>query len=357
MASVARGETIDCSNSKLDVFTKVNGVKVDVFALSYRILDPLDAEVVSSTAVDVDQDCPTGQRLGVGNYVITSWTVPVGQLLGTHKLEWTITLAVGVAATFFVEEFEVLTVSGAASDGYVTVGELRAEGFPDESAGGMSDADLATLITRESRRIDRLTHQWFEPRSLVLALDGSGHRALTLHVPIVSIASITILESAEVLDATSYRVYNRHLTQQLVDPDDRTDPRVEFAQQDGTVGDIFQRFGARVFPRGQQNIELDGVFGYTDPPGPVGVTPELIKYATQLLVMRNFGKVWTDQGAISAAQAQSRVAAERTRDQQINYKSPREAGAYGYLTGDSEIDGILEHYMAPLSIGDTSGGL
>ena len=366
MTALVRDDVVDCANPALDVFFKVQGDLVDVVSLEYQIFDVTAGEpgvqvfpvaIGTRQTVNVGLDCPAAGagRITLGRYVADGYTVPSAEPVGLHRIKWFYQLLASSPEQDFAEDFTVLATAGASTGmGYCTLASLRAQGFPDENNGGLSDADLEAAILLQSQRIDLLTHQFFEPRTLTIKLDGSGSRAMTLHLPIISVSSVKIGE--ETLDATAFEVYNRHLTQQLVSPDDRRDPRIEFVQQDNSMSDIFQRFGSRRFPRGQQNVEIAGTFGFTDPPGPPGVTPPLICHATMLLVMRNFGKVWTDQAAIFGAQNQQRLTSERTRDQQKNYKSAREAGAFGYLTGDPEIDSILEQYMAPLSIGDTGGG-
>ncbi len=348
MASVARGETIDCTNPKIDVFTSVNGVRVDVTALSYRILDPDATEIVASTAVDVAQDCPTGERIALGNYVITPWTVPVGGQLGTWTVEWSITLAAGVPVEIFIEEFEVLAVAGAGSVGYTTVAEMRAEGVTVAQA---DDARLQKLITRASRTIDRLTGQWFEPRILTITLDGDQSQRLHFSVPICEITEISVLNSG-VVDTTAYKVYDRHLSESLLAPDDRLDPRVEYVHQQLTNSDIYQRFPFLEWPRGERNITVKGTFGYTDPPGPPGSTPDMIEEACQLLVMRSL-PLKTEPDDMWDERYRNRIQSMRTRDQSVSIGGPRAGGAQGYLTGDEAIDSILEHFMAPQVIGRT----
>lgn len=252
--------------------------------------------------------------------------------------------------------------------GYTTIDAMRAEGVTEAMA---DDTRLTALIALETARIDRLTRQFFEPRELTLKLSGEGTPRLQFDVPIIEIASITIADAQQesLVAADEYVVFNRHLTQGLVSPDDRNDPRVEYVRETGNVfatetalSPFFS--GGRVWQKGRQNIVVVGTFGYTDPDPDqdpddpiVGVTPVLIEHACKLLIIKQLPKM-VDADARRAAFVMNRIQEERTRDQSYRVggmagEGVRLGGATGYLTGDEEIDSILEHYMRPLAIGHT----
>lgn len=217
---------------------------------------------------------------------------------------------------------------------YVTLEEARAEGITEAMA---TDEQLGAKIDRASARIDKLTGQWFESRDLTLLLDGEASRRLSLHVPIITVSEILVGDDEEPVPETEYAVYNRHMSGQVGGDDDRSDPHIDF------------RHGRR-WPRGRQNISVEGSFGYTDPPGPPGTTPEDIKRACLLLVVQDLPKLG-DLDARLENFLRTRLISEKTRDQSQAYGTPRSSGARGYLTGNEEIDQLLEHYMAPLAIG------
>lgn len=353
MASLARGQTSNCANPVLDIFTQVNGVLTDLFSLEFQIFDVTSGVPVqvfpvavgTREVVNVGALCPVGGKLGTGHYVGT-WTVPMGENLGNHQIKWFFKLTSSSVEQIFIEEFEVLLVAASSTAGYALVQDLRNEGVTVAQA---SDARLQYLIGVWSRFIDRATNQWFEPRQRVVLLDGSDTRTLFLDAPIVGITSIKMNES--LVDSTSYKVYNRHLSQGLTAPDDRNNPKVEFAE-----ASRLDRYATNVWARGSQNIEVAGVFGYTDVPAgsssaTEGVTPDLIKRACMLLVIRDL----TPLGSVEdrqAALATSRLIEERTRDQSYRLGRGRidtigTAGGATPWTDDPEINTILDMYRAP----------
>lgn len=249
--------------------------------------------------------------------------------------------------------------------GYCTIQDIRDEGISDSVIG---DTALQKKIDRATAVIDRVTSNTFTPTPATIRLDGRGDRRLDLSMPIISITEVRLVDTADnktVVPAELYEVYNRHLTQRLLEPDDRFDPRIVFVGSDSRrlLGDTFVRFyGGRHWPRGKQNVEVEGYFGFTDwdSVDPMGVTPPEIVRACELLTVKDIPGL-NDPESRWEEQSRNRITTVRTRDQQIslggggNTGAGRGAGAYGYLTGDEEVDRILEHFMAPLSIGHAGG--
>lgn len=353
MPSVARDEVINCANPKFDLFTTVDGKSVDVVELAYELFEADGSTVVQArTALDPTTDCPTGARLTTGHYTIgpTGWTVPSGQALGTYRITWYFKLTATSPEQIFTEEFEVVAVVGNGFEGYATVQDFRDEGFTEAM---VSDARLLMLIEMCTKRIDLLTGQWFNPRTGTLTIDGRDSRTLRFPVPIITITEVRVDDT--VVDASAYRVYNRHLTSGVANPDDRNDPRIVFYEAANNLPITLWSHAA--FPAGFQNIEVDGVFGYTDGPGPIGSTPVLIREACMLLARKKI-PLMSDPEARQAESVIGKVMREETRDQRVelNPKLQMKDGTYGYsLTGDSEVDSILIHFMAPISIGHTGG--
>ena len=132
-ALVQRGEVIDCSNPKLDLFTTVSGVKTNVFSLEFQIFDinvpaaPVQTfPLAGRESIDVDNDCPTGQRLSTGRYTAL-WTVDLAEPLTPHKISWFFRLTASVPEQFHEQPFDVVSV--AASVDPLNVQQFRTR-FP-----------------------------------------------------------------------------------------------------------------------------------------------------------------------------------------------------------------------------------
>jgi hypothetical protein len=233
---------------------------------------------------------------------------------------------------------------------YATVQELRDEGLSESQFG---DEALQRKILFCSSLIDRWTGRWFYPRALTLVLDGSGCDILQLGSPIISVDGVRVLSQstlssdAELLDITQLRVYNRHLSG-LLDPDDRNNPKIQWVAPviGASTGRLLLPGG--FFPNGVQNVEVTGTFGYTDPDDavPEGKTPELIKQACMMLVVRESLKIADVDGRQEQALA-GRVTSLRTRDQSITW-NPAKQTSY---TGDPRIDSIIASFRRPPTLG------
>lgn len=368
MASIARGDSSNCTTPILDVYFSVNGVLTDVSELSFQVFDvstplkqvtPLQiypTTVGQRAVVDVAVTCPTvgAGKLSAGRYVGT-WTVPANEPLGTHMVKWFFKLTPSSVEQSFQEEFEVLIATAASADDvYALVQDLRDEGVTTTIA---DDVLLSKRIQLASRFIEKATGQWFSPRTLSLTLDGRGGPMLLLNIPIIAVSAVEFDSSpwspaSLPVDLTMLRIYNRHLTQRLTAPDDRENPKLEiFHPQSFNRNDSPYNLSSLVFPRGQQNVLVDGVFGYTewDQNLSTGVTPELIRHVCKLIVMRELPKL-VDVGARSEAQERFRLTSERTRDQSYTLE-PLGARAGALFTGDPVIDRILASFMRLPSLG------
>lgn len=378
MPALARLQASDCANPVLDVWTQVNGILIDVAVLEFQIFDVSDSvkqitpvqvfPVIAGTraSVDVVNLCPgpflsvaDGFKISTGRFV-AKWTPPISEPLGTHRIVWFFKLQLASPEQTFTEEFEVLVdVAGFGSIGYCTVSDLRAEGV---SSVLYSDLLLLDRIAVASKQIDKWTRRFFEPRPQTLQLDGRGGRAMMLNNPIIGISAIFLTTSVYTpgdlaVDLSTVRIYNRHLTQGLLSPDDRENPKVEFIH-DNDVGGVSDSLfvGIRLtslrWPRGQQNVKLVGVFGYTDPDGsPTGTVPTLIRYVTKRMVIRTLPPL-ASSAAAALANA-SRTIEEKTRDQTVRYATLAQmSGSKGTsrsqaFTGDPEIDGIIAEFVGP----------
>jgi hypothetical protein len=366
MPALARGQASGPANPVLDLFTQVNGVLVDVLSLEFQVFDvstaqkrsrPLQvypAEPGTRAVVDAAHLVPAGDKLSTGRFV-ARWTPPVDEAIGTHEIRWFFRLTPTSPEQSFREEFEVLVeVAGFSGMGYALVSDLRDEGVTVADA---SDARLERVIALASRYIERITARFFEPRAQTLALDGSGGRTLALGHPIIGVESVSIDTSPYSrgdlpIDPSVLRVYNRHLTQGLLLPDDRDNPKIEFLHGSDMLGVRFEApqisLSSFVWPAGTQNITVRGVFGYTEPDGsPTGRTPELIRHVTKLLVTRELPRI-ADLDRREDVQKRWRLTSERTRDQSYNLEALR---LHGEFTGDPDIDNVLAAFVRPPDFG------
>jgi hypothetical protein len=150
---------------------------------------------------------------------------------------------------------------------YCTIQDIRDEGFEVCDA---SDARITNAILDAQDLIELHTGRFFEPRTLSVQPSWKGSPDLLLEMPIIELTSVRSIYTDDTLgdafDATSYKAWNRHVREGMVDPDDREDPKVSmlFVRPTlvGTITDtpINESLAHRV-----QNLQLDGVFGYTNP--------------------------------------------------------------------------------------------
>lgn len=245
---------------------------------------------------------------------------------------------------------------------YATVDELRDAGLPDT----LTDGQLEAIARRTSAQIEAYTRRWFYPREMTLLLDGVASRRLQIGPPIIAVFETRVLSPGVttaadnlLVEPDSLRIYNRHLTQGLNDPDDRNNPKLEFL----TTWDGGRRspniFGSGWFPPGVQNIQVHGLFGYTDFDDnetlwdgdnltPVGVTPEIIKVACIMLAARDALPLGDVSGRITNA-LNGLVTRERTRDQEIAYGTPSKNQAISNVAGinaNPDIQALLKPYCS-----------
>lgn len=368
MSLLARGQRSDGANPVLDLFTPTRGVLVDPPALTFQIFDVSDDDKRASPVqvfpgaagarapVLITATWPDGDKLGRGHFV-ARWTPAPTEAIGAHEIHWILPSTSGGPEQTVIEDFDVVAeVAGSSAAVYALVSDLRAEGVMAKDA---SDVRIARMIRLASQYIDRVTGRFFSPRAMTLTLDGSGRRSLLLGHPIIGIGDVKMFagmfdDLAELPVIPSFfRVFNRHLTQGLLDPDDREDPRLEFFHESDLLGvhatpAAVLGLGALVWLTGVQNVIVDGVFGYTDPDGsPAGRTPDLIRHVTKLLVMRELPAM-ADFAWREERRQRWRLTAERTRDQSYNLDLLR---AQGLFTGDPEIDAILVSFQRPAQLG------
>jgi len=368
MPLIARGQSSDGKNPVLELFTPRGGVLADAAQVGFQIFDVSDdakrdvpvqvfpEAAGARAAVNTTDPWPAGDKLGTG-HIVARWAPGASEPLGLHELRWFVQDIPGASEQVVTIEFDVLGAGvGSQRAVYALITDLRAEGVTTADA---TDARLARLLRLATQYVDRMTGRFFEPRPMTVALDGSGGRTQLLGHPILAVRDVKLLVAypAEIgelpVTPSFFRVYNRHLTQGLLDPDDRENPRLEFFHESDLLGvqstpAASLGLGSLVWQRGVQNVIVDGLFGYTDPDGsPVGRTPDLIRHVTKLLVLRELPAM-TDIARREDRQQRWRIVAERTRDQSYNLDPLRFQGAF---TGDPAIDSILANFQRPPHLG------
>jgi len=371
MWSLGNGETNDAMNPVM-VFIAgdehgrmrdLAGLEVEVYDVSDETKMGAPVQVQARDAVDITLG--GGNRLDRGRYVIP-FTAPIAPAKGMHRMRlfWRFSSSEPWSSCW--KELEVVPARGAFLTGpaYAFLADLRAEGVPSTGNDAVSDMRLQTAIVKASRYVERVTSRFFEARYMKPRFSAPGSRGLLINDPIVAVDYVAIANSdidisaEDDVDPETIRVFNRHLSQQLTNPDDRDAPKIEFfhaaydlygGQHDYYGGLSFRALG---FPRGSQNIEVAGCFGYTDPDGsPWGATPAMIRHATMQITLREM-YLMTHLDCREDFSRRARLLSETTRDQSYTLAAPRaySAGAFAG-TGDPDIDSILVSYTRPPNLG------
>jgi hypothetical protein len=375
MRQLVRGQASDCRNPVLVLLTIAPGPPESIAAglppdvSQGQLVDPAWAEYqvfdVSTPAKRIAPvqvfpapagswqsidlaPCPAGDRLGQGRFV-ARFTPAVDAVAGAYKVCWRWQLADPIAVREATTPFEVLAdPAEAVGAGYCSIADLRDEGVTDRDA---SLDRLVTLVAMATRYIEEVTERFFEARYQSFRLDGKDSEDLLLPEPVIAVEQVRIV-SPWIVGGVWYpgaiNVYNRHLSMGLVKPDDRDDPRISLVRiavpptlRPGFLSDL-------IFPRGTQNVEVKGVFGYTDVDGSTtGGTPRLLREVCKRLVVRELPRL-RDVDAREDAQKRYRLTQERTRDQGYTLEALK---LHGVFTGDPEIDGLLVMFKRPGDLG------
>ena len=238
---------------------------------------------------------------------------------------------------------------------YTTIANLRAEGVPDPP---VTDATLTARILRVSQMIDMWTGHHFDPVAKTIIIDGNGGHTLHVDEPICEVTAIRVLFGDPLdldfqeITIDDVLVFNRHLTQNLTNPDDRQNPKLAF-RRDFDSGP----FALGHWPDGNQNIEITGTFGFTEYDGVEahGITPLLITHLANLMVIRELPGLYDSEARDDAGALRGRVSKYKTRDQEIQIATVGASAAGGALlgafTGDPEIDNLIAHFKRAPGMG------
>jgi hypothetical protein len=359
MPALGRGQASNCTTPTLDIFTRVGGVLTDISELSFQIFEKVSSpgvpvQVYPATLGDrqtVDLSlCPVGGRVSTGRYH-ADYTVPLGELIGTHEIRWYFKLLPSSPEQQYFEEFEVLgSPVASASDQYISVEDVRAAGL---NVDPPSDGDIQAAILTWQQFIDRACRQWFRPIQLEFYVDGTDSDSLHFGVPIISISELRINGSATALEESRYKIYSSAQY-----PENRGNPRIKLVDSMDQSRDIYtasMRNGRSLFRKGRQNQYISGVFGYVESDGSA---PLLIQRALAKLVVEKLARpiAGLPPAGILPPVVQGILKEEWTDGHRVRYEFPggplttRQGGPLAGITNDPEIQAIIRMYRAPIGI-------
>lgn len=204
---------------------------------------------------------------------------------------------------------------------YITIQDIRDEGI---SLADYSDDRVLEIIILAADYIDLMTGRWFEDLLKTMTLDGPGNKLMVFDVPIISISSIAIGDwnttPAEIGD-TTYKVYNRI-------PEDHQSPKIRFYEK---------------VKEGVMNVQIVGHFGYVDEDGN---TPLLIKRAMKKMVLGSLPLLSSDES--EERTHEMKLIEERTDGHSYKLSDLISSGS---ITGDPEVDDIIQRFKRPIRIG------
>jgi hypothetical protein len=361
MKGLVKGEQSSASNPVLQLFARSGGYLADIYAGTFKVESLVDPTAAPTTLV-ASAPFTVAHKLGTGRYVIptgatTSWS------FGTHRAVCTYTMTNGGPTYVQVIEFELLDPAdwpvGSQYVGYLTTRRAYTDGYATLTA--TTRQTLHRLISEVGHALELWTKRWFDPRYLYLLVDGKDSEILLLQSPIIAIEDVYATwktaagTSTYKFEQYLYKVYNRHL-RGLLEVDDRKNPKLELVDATDTTVQI----SGFAWPFGNQNLELRGVFGYTDPeldPSSgdvaIGSTPADIVRACGALVYRRIADpTMSDLMTWSAGAIRSM----KTRHQAVTFggASGSLSGAAGYtgeLSGDAYVDAIIAKYRKVFAFG------
>jgi hypothetical protein len=357
MRGLTQGEQSSTTNPVLQLFTRQAGFLTDIYSGTFRIEDVRTSGAAIVVKVATTSFVTGTHKLGTGRYLIptgatTAWSV------GTHRAVCQYQMAAAGPTYTQVIEFEVLDPIdwpvGTAYIGYLSTRQALGDSFV---ASTVTRQALHRLISEASYSIEMWTKRWFEPRYVSLSVEGRESEILLLRSPIVAIEDIyAIWQTTDGTDSYKfdqylYKVYNRHLNGGAQEADDRRHPKLVLTYASGTLA-YLANFA---FPYGNQNLQVTGVFGYTDPdPDPnngqvlIGHTPYDLARACGGIIARRSRDASMSSPSTTMPGA---ITSMRTRHQSISFGSSGGSsgivGGSSDLTGDPAIDAIILRYAKP----------
>jgi len=359
MVAIAREQ--ENESEMINWFVAIGGVLTDAYSVEYRIYDisgglpgtqvfPV-TEGEYETVTTGEGHFSTGSYYAYDNTAVTGWTPTVTQTVGTHRIEWRWKALVTSPFQCGTEDFEVLISSvGSSGDTYISIQDLRDEGLLEAD---YSDTIILTSIELWQAMIERITRQWFTPRTLVLSVDGTNCDTLHFGVPIIEIEYLRLNNSTTDLNTDYYRVYNGSSY-----PDDRRNPRIKLRSL-SEYSDIYTAPASSrsmIFRKGRQNQEIKGTFGFVESDGqpPKPIQRALTKLVIEKLVNRAYTPPNTPHpfmppivGGTMIIEKTDGHSREFSDNRKMGYRRPL---GFDGITFDPEILDIIRHYRAPIGI-------
>lgn len=175
MANILRGESLGCSNPKLDLYVSEGpgGPLRDVEILEFAVFDmtdPSPIQVYPATgrqALDPLTDCPAGHRISVGRYV-AEWDVPASAAIATHRIQWWFRLTSLTPETSSCEDFEVSDLTGGSAYDPASVASFKIL-FPAFTSEPPDRVQMA--LDAATRRVPQncLGHRYSDAHGLLTA--------------------------------------------------------------------------------------------------------------------------------------------------------------------------------------------
>jgi len=359
MRALCKAETSSAANPALQLFCRSGGYLADLYSGTFKIDDIHSHSVALSNKVVTTAFGPA-HKLGTGRYVIPTGSTSAWNY-GTHRVTCVYKMADGGPDFTQAFDFEVLDpadwASGASYVGYLSTRRAWQDSF---AATTVTAQTLHRQIAEISRRIEAWTGRWFEPRYVKIRKSGQSNPILILNQPVIAIEDIyavwqtTTGQDTYKYEQYLYKVYNRHLDG-FAEEDDRILPKIELTDVDGSIVEVSDF----AWPYGNQNVELRGVFGWTDPEFDpnnsqvlIGQTPIDIGRACGALVAR-----MNEDPTMTSAMTWSpgSVRSMRTRDQSITFGGggggSSSGGGGSEPSGDPLVDAILVKYCQSMGVG------
>lgn len=365
MRGLARGETSSTTNPVLQLFSRQGGFLVDIYSGSFVIedirapgADPV--EKVAATALTV------ADKVSTGCYAIPSGSTAAWNI-GTHRVTVSYVLEDGGPTYKQIIDFEILDVIDWPASGafvsYISSRNAYLDGYVVETT---TPQQIHRHTSEVSHAIEQWTRRWFEPRFITLRTNGGPGRTILLDNPIIAVADVTSVwdeDGSYVHPHTYYKVFNRHLDG-FFDVDDRKNPKIEITSTAGLITRE-ARLAAAAWPSGVQNLEVSGVFGYTDADFDptdgavlIGHAPVDLSRACGVLM----GRQISDPGLTNPMTwSPGSVRSYRTRYQSVTFGGGGSSSSGGgggggggggdALSGDPLIDAILVKYYRPIAFG------
>lgn len=346
------------------------GLLVAPFELGFRVYDASTAELREAptqvwpadpndeVAVDLDLCADGGHGLGVGRYV-AAFTPAATWRTGRYEIEWRLQLVSGGVERRWREPFDLLaTTLYPRGPTHVLLSQLREAGV---TATAIGDVRLLEVVVRHSRMVEKMTRRSFGPRFARQRFDGPSGPTLLLVDAIIALEAVRVSSALDVtvgdallVENEDLKVFSRHLSQGLLAPDDRDNPRIEFASR----GDERLRLvSVNTFVPGSQNIIVDAVWGYTEPgDAPAGTVPELVERAVFLMTLRDLPSI-VGSNALDDVQKRWKLLGDRAKGDGATIANPRRAepansqAGVVRMTDVPEIDLALSAMIAPARIG------